>query len=124
MGDFIKKESESLINTGLEIPRDYNIEKEDSKWLDECKYFLADKGYDSSKIINRLEDKEIHSIIDIRNCWKDGEETHQYKDTGLVYDYKGTVWYVEDNGEKAELIYKGYDKSTDSLRYGFKPQNL
>jgi hypothetical protein len=99
-----------------------NIEKEDSKWLDECKYFLADKGYDSSKIINRLEDKEIHSIIDIRNCWKDGEETHQYKDTGLVYDYKGTVWYVEDNGEKAELIYKGYDKSTDSLRYGFKPQ--
>lgn len=29
---------------------------------------------------------------------------------------------MEDNGEKAELIYKGYDKSTDSLRYGFKPQ--
>jgi len=23
VGDFIKKESESLINTGLEIPRDY-----------------------------------------------------------------------------------------------------
>ena len=40
----------------------------------------------------------------------------------LVYNYKGTVWYVDDNGEKTELTYKGYDKSTDSLRYGFKPQ--
>lgn len=24
--------------------------------------------------------------------------------------------------KKTELIYKGYDKSTDSLRYGVKPQ--
>ena len=99
-----------------------NIEKEHKEWLDTCKYFLGDKGYDSSKIINRLEEKDIHSIIDIRNCWKDGEETHQYKDTQLVYNYKGTVWYVENDGEKTELTYKGYDKSTDSLRYGFKPQ--
>jgi len=98
------------------------MEKEHEKWLDDCKYFLGDKGYDSTKIIKRLEEKGIHSIIDIRNCWKDGEETHQYKDTKLVYNYKGTVWYVDDNGEKTELTYKGYDKSTDSLRYGFKPQ--
>ena len=62
------------------------IEKERGQWLGECKYFLGDKGYDSSKIINRLEGRGIHSIIDIRNCWKDGEETHQYKDTNLVYD--------------------------------------
>ena len=84
------------------------IEKERGQWLGECKYFLGGRG--------------IHSIIDIRNCWKDGEETHQYKDTNLVYDYKGTVWYVDEDGEKTELTYRGYDKSTDSLRYGFKPQ--
>lgn len=32
--------------------------------------------------------------------WRDsnGEETHQYQDTDLVYDYKGTVWYAEENG--------------------------
>ena len=108
-----KTETQNLLNI---------MEKEHEKWLDDCKYFLGDKGYDSTKIIKRLEEKGIHSIIDIRNCWKDGEETHQYKDTKLVYNYKGTVWYVDDNGEKTELTYKGYDKSTDSLRYGFKPQ--
>ena len=98
------------------------MEREHETWLEGCRYFLGDKGYDSSKIINRLEGKGIHSVIDIRNCWKDGEETHQYRNTDLVYNYKGTVWYVERDGKKTELIYKGYDKSTDSLRYGFKPQ--
>ena len=29
---------------------------------------------------------------------------------------------MEKNGTKTELLYKGYDKGTDSLRYGFKPQ--
>lgn len=85
-------------------------------------YFLGDKGYDSSKLIVQLEGKGIVPIIDIRNCWKDGEETHQYRDADLIYDYKGNVWYVEKNGNKMELLYKGYDKGTDSLRYGFKPQ--
>ncbi len=50
-----------------------------------------------------------------------GEETHQYRDTDLVYDYAGTMWHVGENGEKTEMQYKGYDKSTDSLRYGFEP---
>lgn len=98
------------------------MEKVHEEWLNDCKYFLGDKGYDSTKIIKRLEGKGIVPIIDIRNCWKDGEETHQYRDTNLVYNYKGEVWYVEESGKKTELLYKGYDKSTDSLRYGFKPQ--
>ena len=91
-------------------------------WLEKCRYFLGDKGYDSSKIIRQLRGKGIVPVIDIRNCWKDGEETHQYRDTDLVYDYAGTVWHVGENGGKTEMQYKGYDKSTDSLRYGFKPQ--
>lgn len=59
------------------------IENEWEEWLKGCRYFLGDKGYDSSKLINRLERRGIHSIIDIRSCWKDGEETHQYKDTAF-----------------------------------------
>ncbi len=98
------------------------IEKTHNEWLEGCRYFLGDKGYDSTKIILQLEGKGITPIIDIRNCWKDGEETHQYRDTNLVYNYKGTVWYVGEDGKKTELLYKGYDKRTDSLRYGFKPQ--
>lgn len=97
-------------------------EKLHKEWLEDCKYFLGDKGYDSTKLITWLEGKGITPIIDIRNCWKDGEETHQYRDTQLVYNYRGDVWYVEEDGKKTELVYKGYDKSTDSLRYGFKPQ--
>ncbi|MDE6233240.1 MAG: transposase [Lachnospiraceae bacterium] len=40
----------------------------------------------------------------------------------MVYNHKGTVWYIEEDGSRTELLYRGYDKSTDSLRYGFKPQ--
>ena len=98
------------------------IEKVHKEWLEGCSYFLGDKGYDSGSIIRQLEGKGITPIIDIRNCWKDGEETHQYRDTNLVYNYKGTVWYIEEDGSRTELLYRGYDKSTDSLRYGFKPQ--
>lgn len=90
--------------------------------IDKCKYIMEDKGYDGKDHIVWLEQEGIKPIIDIRNCWKDGEETHQYRDTDLVYNYKGTVWYVDEKGQKIKLAYKGYDKSTDSLRYGFKPQ--
>lgn len=99
------------------------MKKETPEWVEKCNYFMGDKGYDGTELITWLKEKGIKPIIDIRNCWKDGEETHQYRDTNLVYDYKGTVWYVEETGKKIELSYKGYDKSTDSLRYGFKPQN-
>lgn len=91
--------------------------KEDHpEWLKRCRFFLGDKGYDSGKLIEQLEDEGIIPIIDIRNCWKDGEETHQYGNTDLVYNYKGEVWYVEEDGKKTRLLYKGYDKSTDSIR--------
>lgn len=39
----------------------YAIEKEHKEWLEGCSYFLGDKGYDSRKIIDRLESKGIHS---------------------------------------------------------------
>ncbi len=108
-----QKETEKLLE---------KIEKKRKEWLERGRYFLRDKGYDSGKIIAWLEDKGIAPIIDIRNCWKDGEETHQYRETNLAYNYKGTVWHIEEDGSRTELLYRGYDKSTDSLRYGFKPQ--
>ena len=90
--------------------------------LELCKHFMADKGYDSSKLIEILKDNEIAPIIDIRNCWKDGEATRQYRNTNLVYDYQGNVWYVKEDGSLEKLLYRGYDKGTDSLRYGFHPR--
>ena len=72
------------------------IEKEHKEWLNNCRYFFGDKGYDSTKIIRWLENEEISPIIDFRNCWKDGEETHQYRDTQIIYNYKGTEAQVFD----------------------------
>ena len=100
-----------------------NEEKDNHKdRIDKCEFMLGDRGYDSTALIEWLEDQEIKPIIDICNHWKDGEETKQYRDTDLVYNYRGDVWYVDDNGKKIKLQYKGYDAGTDSLRYGFKPQ--
>ena len=48
-----------------------------------------DRGYDSVEIIRQLKDMNINPVIDIRNCWKDGEPTKQYKDTNIIYNYKG-----------------------------------
>lgn len=97
------------------------MKEERPEQLERCRYFMGDKEYDSTKIVEQLEGEGICPIIDICNQWKDGEETHQYRDSALVYDYKGRVWYVDEKGEK-KMSYKGYDKSTDSLRYGFPPQ--
>lgn len=90
--------------------------------LERCKYLMADKGYDDTKIIEYLEGKGIAAIIDICNKWKDGEKTKQYKDTDIVYTYDGKVYYTNDEGKEIKLRYLGYDKSSNSLRYGFYPQ--
>lgn len=98
------------------------IGKMNEKYLNICEYFMADKGYDGTPLITLLEGKGICPIIDIRNCWQDGEATRQYRDTQMVYDYKGNVWYVTEDGREIKLLYKGYDRATDSLRYGFHPK--
>ena len=42
--------------------------------------------------------------------------------TNIVYNYKGKVYYITDSGKEIELLYKSYDKSRDSQRYGFHPK--
>ncbi len=84
-----------------------------------AKEFMADKGYDYTTLIEWLEDNGINPIIDIKNQWKDGEKTKQYKNTDLTYSYDGKVYYVDDRGKEIQLRYAGYDKQTESLRYKF-----
>ena len=83
----------------------------------------ADKGYDDKKIINFLKENEIKPIIDIRNLWKNKEKTLQYKETDIVYDYKGTVYMSKYEGKEVEFVpmkYLGYDKVKKTLRYGYE----
>ena len=106
------KETEKLLD---------NIKEKYPEKLEKCRYFLADKGYDSTELIEWLTTEGISPVIDIRNMWQ-RDETKQFKATNIVYNYKGKVYYITDSGKEIELLYKGYDKSRDSQRYGFHPK--
>jgi len=44
--------------------------------VDRCMYITGDKGYDDTKMTTKLWDEyRIKPVIDIRNAWRDGEET-------------------------------------------------
>lgn len=108
----------------LKIWKDLNSNRPDV--VKRAKQFLADKGYDWTDLILWLEKYDISPIIDIQNHWEKGEPTKQYKDTDIVYTYDGKVYYadkIKDNEVKyIKLLYAGYDKKTESLRYKFPPQ--
>jgi len=82
-----------------------------------AEYLLLDRGYDSTEMIKAVKDADMIPVIDIRNCWKDGEETKQYKDTDIVYNYKGDVIFIDDAGKQHKMKYEGYDKQKKCLRY-------
>ena len=70
------------------------LEQRHPELLDECEIFLADRGLDDGKLIQRLWDHHgIKPVIDIRNMWKDGDSSRLVESTAnVVYDYKGTVF--------------------------------
>ena len=80
-------------------------------------YLLLDRGYDSAEMIKTVKSAGIIPVIDIRNCWQDGEKTRQYKNTDIVYNYKGDVFYVDNTVKQHKMIYEGYDKQKKCLRY-------
>ena len=84
------------------------------------KYLMLDRGYDSLKMIQEVKNAGLAPIVDIRNMWKDGEATKQYKDTNMVYDYQGNVYYVDELGKQHKMNYEGYDKQKKCLRYSYK----
>ena len=83
-------------------------------------YLSLDKGYDSIEMIQVLKGFGISPIIDIRNCWQDREGTRQYKNTNIIYDYQGNVYFVDDNSGQHKMLYEGYDKQKTCLRYSYK----
>lgn len=98
-----------------------NTKDRQSAKIERCRYFLADRGYDSTVLIEWLTTEGAAPIIDIRNMWQ-GEETRQFEDTDLVYDYKGKVYFVPEKGKAIQLQYRGYDKSRECQCYGFHPK--
>jgi hypothetical protein len=64
--------------------------------LERCQHMSADKGYDDTETIEILcDDLDIKPVIDIRNCWKDGEDTRLVPEKeNIIYNYKGDVFCV------------------------------
>lgn len=85
-----------------------------------AKHLLLDRGYDSLKMIQFTKQHDICPIVDIRNMWRNGESTKQYKNTDIVYNAHGEVFFVDNNSNIVKMKYKGYDKQKDCLRYEHK----
>ena len=124
-----------LCDANYELPIEYTVTKasidEDKELIkhinvlsvelrERIKVLMADKGYDSTKLITFLKENGISPVIDIQNHWAKDEKTKQYKETDIVYTYDGKVSIVLDNGKLESLKYLGYDKVRNTLRYGYK----
>ena len=90
------------------------------KILNVCEHFMADRGYDDGKLIKKLwEDYDVRAVIDIRNLWKDGEQTRLFEGRkNIVYDYRGTVYCCCPQELKMrEMAYAGVEKRRNTLKY-------
>ena len=97
-----------------------DMENTHSAILEICRYFFLDKGYDCESLTTKLWDEyQIKPLIDIRNMWKDGEETKLLPNsTNIVYDYKGIVsCYCPVSDEKKELAFSGFEAKRQTLKY-------
>ncbi|MCL4475604.1 MAG: transposase [Nitrospirae bacterium] len=126
-----------LVDTTYELPVGYKVTKATRADIEEMlpmvgeakqKHFQSietlagDKAYDSGPHNEILYDKEgIKPVIDIRNNWKDGEETKLLKPEktdNVVYDYKGTVYcHCPASNERYEMAFCGFEKDRNTLKY-------
>jgi hypothetical protein len=96
------------------------IEEKHPDIVKRCEYGLGDRGLDDGKLIKKLWDEYgIKPVIDIRNAWKDGEDTKPLEGIwNVVYNYRGDVFCVNPNGdEQREMAYGGFEKERGTLKY-------
>jgi len=97
-----------------------HIEEKHALVVERCESLGADRGYDDGKLIRKLWDNwQALPIIDIRNCWRDGEETKVAAGcSNVVYDYRGTVSCVcPRSGVQREMAYGGLERERGTLKY-------
>jgi hypothetical protein len=88
--------------------------------LARCEALTADRGFDDGGWIAELWDKHaIKPVIDIRDMWKDGEQTKLIEGTrNVVYDCRGTVYcHCPKTGERRPMAYGGFEKERGTLKY-------
>ncbi len=96
------------------------MEERHPEMLERCEYLEGDKGYDDGKLIERVWDRyAVKPVIDIRDMWKDGEESKVVEGKwNIIYDYKGQVFCVcPKTGVMREMAYGGFEKDRETLKY-------
>jgi hypothetical protein len=96
------------------------MEERHPEMLERCEYLEGDKGYDDGKLIERVWDRYgVKPVIDIRDMWKDGEESKVVEGKwNIIYDYKGEVFCVcPETGKNREMAYGGFEKDRETLKY-------
>ncbi len=70
-------------------------------------------------IVQLWDDCGVKPVIDIRNMWKDKEETKVVSgQRNVVYDYKGTVYcHCTMTGDRREMAYGGFEAARETLKY-------
>ena len=65
------------------------------------------------------DDHAVLPIIDIRDCWKDGETSKLVEGTkNVVYDYRGTVSCVcPRTATQRQMGYRGFERDRAALKY-------
>ena len=79
----------------------------------------ADRGYDDTKLIVKCWDEHrIKPVIDIRNCWKDGEKTRLLSGKeNVAYNYKGNVYcFCPETGVQREMGNGGFERDRNTLK--------
>ncbi len=88
--------------------------------IEGTEYLAEDRGLDSSSFVCTLwDDYNIKPIIDIRNMWKDPDETKTLPGyDNIVYNYKGDIFcYCPVMNKKIEMAYGGFEKDREALKY-------
>ena len=87
--------------------------------VDSCGYLSADKGYDDTKLLNKLKDKPFHirPVIDTRRMWKSELEKQLPGYKHVYYNEQGEVFCHDPKlGTRHTMSCDGYEAKRDSLR--------
>ncbi len=89
------------------------------KVIERMQILTADKGYDDTKFTVTLYDEHtIKPVIDIRNSWKDGEQTRLLPGhTNATYDLHGNVYcYHPQTDEQHRMANGGFEQDRRTLK--------
>lgn len=95
------------------------LDKKHPEILEKAETLTADKGYDDTKLLKKCWDQyKIKPVIDIRNMWKDGEETRLLEGkTNVVYNHKGNVYCIcPQSNKQKEMASGGFEKDRNTLK--------